>query len=1013
MTGTPRRSPVLRRVGWRAACLLAVAWSWIAPAAAALPPPHLSGTEQTFFVRQWPVDDGTPLNSAVGVIRDPGGFLWVATREGLFQFDGSGYHPVFRPADLGPGSLLYTTMLLDRRGRVWVTTNEGTIACVEGSSATVYPAGGDVPALQPMSIAEDADGDIWVSYFPTRDLCRIGDGRAKMVPVEDGGTYDSVVMLQGDPQGRVWFTSGNRLGALSDGRLETMARLEHGISRAAPARHGGVWAAAGGRLWHWPGVGSPRDVAAAPAGEVERIYEDRRGRLWIATRAARVAVVHAFDGREFQSVPIGAPSVASLSGDDENNLWVGSRRTGVIQVRPRTVELMTPLSETPLGIQSVCEDAADGLLSATGAYGQLLHQDGAEWRQLTARDGWHGIVATCVAADPHGGVWVGTSNQGLHLRRNRAFTVFGTEAGVPGQTIRTVMPDARGDVWIGIDRHPLMRLHDGRAEPVPGSPNDVFIVVPADDGIWAASADGRLMHGDATGLSDRTPRLPAPDPIRSLLYTEAGTLWIGYQSGCLGRLAPGSFHLFPPQFGLRDSAISQIAADERGWLWCGTQRGIFRVAAVELDAVAAGKAGGVRGTLCGGGEGWPLLQASGECWPRSLRRRSGELCLPVSTGLAVVVPDRILENPPRPNVQIMSLQVNGRPHPLPESRAAAMGGATPRIDAGTAVRQLGVEFGVVSFTGRDNIRYRYRLQGFADDWVEAGPQQVAYFSQLPPGRYRFHVTACNNENIWNDNGDMLDIVVAARYWETAWFRWLSWLAAGGALGAIAWRESRRRVRVQLERLEREHALDQERERIARDMHDDLGADLANIATLADLVGTSADEATRTRLDEIGGMAENVVRRLEEIVWSINPDNDSVDRFTSFLCRVAQSHLEPAGIAARFEVPADLPDAPLSSPQRHNLLLAAKEALHNAIRHGVPRRITIGVALRGDRLEVTVADDGRGFIPPEHLPAGHGSANMRERMTQVGGTFERRSAPGQGTTVILSMPLRAAPKKFVP
>ncbi len=1014
MTVASQRSSVLGRRAWRATCLLAVSWPWVMAAfAAERPPPASSAAEQTFFVRQWPVDDSTPLNSTVGVIRAPDGLLWVATREGLFQFDGSDFHAVFRLADRGLAGLLYTTMHLDRRGRIWVTTDRGTIACVEGSNAAVFVADRDVPALKPMSIAEDADGVIWLSYFETRDLCRIGDGRAELVAADEAGTHDSVVMLQGDPQGRVWFASSNRLGLLRDGRLETLAVLDQAASRAAPAQRGGLWVVAGGRIWHWPGAGPPRDVAAAPASGVQRIYEDRRGRLWIATGGPTGAGLQVFDGHDFHSVPIWSPSIASLNGDDEDNLWVGSRRTGVIQVRPRAVELTTPLSDTPLSIQSVCEDIADGHLYAIGSYGQLVHQEDAEWRLITVRDGWTGALANCVAADPGGGIWVGSAFRGLHRHRAGTFTVFGEDVGVPEASIHAVLPDARGDIWFGAEHHPLMRLHEGRAEPVPGAPRDVFIIVPAADGIWAASADGRLLHGDAAGLSDRTPRLPAPDPIRSLLCTGAGTLWIGYQSGRLGRFAADSFHLYPAEFGLRDAAILQIVADDQGWLWCGTQRGIFRAAIAELEAVAGGKAGVVHSTLCGVGEGWPLLQASGERWPRSLRRRSGELCLPVSAGLAVIVPERGLPKPPRPVVRITSLRVNGRPLPPPTSSAIAAAGAAPRIAAGQGVRQLVVEFGVVSFTGRDNIRYRHRLQGYDDDWVEAGPQQVAYYSQLPPGRYRFHVTACNNENVWNDNGVMLDITVDARSWETAWFRWLSWLAAAGVLGAIAWRESRRRVRRQLERLERTHALNQERERIARDMHDDLGADLSNIATLADLLGTSADDGTRTRLDEIGGLAENVVRRLEEIVWAINPDNDSVDRFASFLCRVAQSHVEPAGISARFDVPADLPDAPLSSPQRHNLFLAAKEALHNAIRHGAPGRITIGVALRDGRLEVTVADDGRGFMLPPQLPVGHGSANMRTRMQQVGGTFERRSAPGRGTTIVLSIPLRPAVKGFTP
>lgn len=997
---SPRAPHPLRAVRWTA-CLCGVAWSALAgAAAAAAPEPERIEVEQSFFVRQLPVDDGTSFNSTVGACRDRTGFLWVASREGLFRFDGVEYRPAFRLPDRGLGGLLTTIMLHDRRGRVWVTADSGTVACVDAATTTVFAAGRDVPGLKPMSIAEGADGAVWLAYFRTRYLCRIADGRAQIVPANADGEHDPVQDLYGTPQGDVWFTSGNRLGALRNGRLETLVRLGAEIGRATPAADGGLWLVSGGRLWRWSGRDAPRDVAAAPAAPAQRLHEDRRGRLWIATAAEGGAELHVLDGAACRAVPIWSPAITSLSSDDEDNLWVGSRRTGLIQVRPRTVELTTPLGEAPPGIQSVCEDAVDGSLYMVGSHGQFLHQNAANWRRSA---GWRDLGATCVATHPGGGAWVGTRDHGLHLYRDGEFSTFGTDAGVPLGVIRTVMSDRHGAAWIGVDRFPLQRLFEGRAASVPGAPQDVVVVIPAADGIWAASADGRLLHGDASGLTDRTPPRARTDRIRSLFAGADGTLWIGFASGTLGRLvAPDTFHAFPVDFALRDAAITQLVADERGWLWCGTQRGIFRVASAELEKLAAGRAGGVRSILCGVGDGWPALQASGEYWPRSLRRRSGELCLPVSAGLASVEPGRILEQPPQPVVLITSLQVNGQPLPLPAPGPADQG--TPLVDVGRGVRQLGVEFGVISFIGRDNVRYRYRLQGFDDEWVDAGPQDVAYFSMLPPGRYRFHVTACSNKNVWNNAGAMIDIVVAARYWETAWFRWLSWLTLGGLLGAAVWWESRRRVRRQLERLEREHALDRERERIARDMHDDLGADLSNIATLADVLGNASDDATRSRLGELGGLAENVVRRLEEIVWAVNPENDSVDRFASFLCRVVQSHLEPAGIAARFDVPVDLPDAPLSSQQRHNLLLAAKEALHNAVRHGAPNQIAIGVSLRGGRLEVTVADDGRGFIATEDLPPGHGSANMRRRMLAVDGSFERLSAPGLGTTVILSVPL---------
>lgn len=232
-----------------------------------------------------------------------------------------------------------------------------------------------------------------------------------------------------------------------------------------------------------------------------------------------------------------------------------------------------------------------------------------------------------------------------------------------------------------------------------------------------------------------------------------------------------------------------------------------------------------------------------------------------------------------------------------------------------------------------------------------------------------------------------------------WF-WLLIAAACASLLFAAWRY------VAGLRIQREHALAKERARIAQDLHDDLGGELSSIAMLSDLAQHHAaeNEAVRARLREISIHSRDTVRRLEEIVWAINPANDNIERFAGYFCKFVQGYLELAGVRSRFDVPDQLPARPLTSVQRHNLFLAAKEALHNAVRHGKPGEVTIRIALRGESLVVTIEDNGAGFVDTPTLSAARGSGNMEARMKQIGGTFERHSTPGLGTVVVLSAPL---------
>jgi signal transduction histidine kinase len=209
------------------------------------------------------------------------------------------------------------------------------------------------------------------------------------------------------------------------------------------------------------------------------------------------------------------------------------------------------------------------------------------------------------------------------------------------------------------------------------------------------------------------------------------------------------------------------------------------------------------------------------------------------------------------------------------------------------------------------------------------------------------------------------------------------------------------------REERGHALERERTRISRDLHDDLGAELSSVVMLSDLARSGgSEELVQSRLNELADQAQQTVRRLEEIVWALNPTNDNLESFVSFFCKRAQNYLELAGVAVRFDVPDRMPERQLSSLRRHNLLLAAKEALHNAVRHGRPGEIRIRVALENEQLQIAITDNGCGFVDRPELMRSHGSNNMRQRMEQIGGSFQRNSTPGQGVIIILTVTVQS-------
>jgi len=287
-----------------------------------------------------------------------------------------------------------------------------------------------------------------------------------------------------------------------------------------------------------------------------------------------------------------------------------------------------------------------------------------------------------------------------------------------------------------------------------------------------------------------------------------------------------------------------------------------------------------------------------------------------------------------------------------------------------------------------------------------GGQGNARYAALRPGAYAFRVGSFLHDGSTLDGETMLPVVVVPPYYQ----RWEFWAAGGGlltTLGVYAGRAlAARRLRGKLQALEREHALERERSRIARDLHDEVGAGLTQIAmqveTIRDRIDGVVPPATVGLADAVWRTAAELVRSVDAIVWAVSPEQDTLDRFVAYLVQSTEEFLDAAGLSMRFDVPRNVPAVPLDGTSRHRLFLAVREALHNAVKHSGATRVTLTVRIDRRGLEISIRDDGQGFDPGRPaVGVGHdGLVNMRRRMDELGGTCRIASAPGRGTDVTL-------------
>jgi signal transduction histidine kinase len=548
------------------------------------------------------------------------------------------------------------------------------------------------------------------------------------------------------------------------------------------------------------------------------------------------------------------------------------------------------------------------------------------------------------------------------------------------------------------------------------------LAVDASGGLWAATVGGILARVNQEGMVDQTSAtLRTHHPISSLCTSPDESLWIGYRGLGVGRFLGGRFVRFGTEHGLWDDYVLHVLADGAGRIWFAANRGVFSVTEKEFAAVAAGRQSRVHSVVYGEDEGVPALQASSGYWPGAMRSVDGRLWMPTFSGLLVVDPSQLTENPEPPPVVIERAVVDGQvvaaygasqePAMPPTATPLDLRQTKTPVRLAPGPRLVELEYVGLSYVSPRNVAFKYRLQGLDPEWVEAGPRRVAYFNHLPPGDYRFEVMAGNKDGVWSRTAAGLTFTVLPHIWETVWFR-LAGLAAGtvGLVGT-GWGMARRRARRRLAGMEQAAVIEHERARIARDMHDEFGSRLTAIANLGELAQNPNASPTdvKSQLGSITRQVRELINTMDEVVWTVSPENDSLPSLAAFLSDYTERFVGASGIRHRLELDPDYPPVPVTAETRHNVLLATKEALHNAVRHGTPETIRLKLSVHDGVLDVVISDDGRGFEIGQARTKGHGLGNLVERMKQIQGQATIRSVPGKGTVVTLSAPLTSHPR----
>jgi signal transduction histidine kinase/ligand-binding sensor domain-containing protein/DNA-binding response OmpR family regulator len=1063
---------------------------------------------QGFVHEQWTVANGLPVNAVNAVLQARSGYLWLGTFDGVVRFDGVQFTLFSSATSPGLAGNRILSLLEARDGTLWMQTEQGYLASLREGEFTQYGASRGIAGNHLLAIAEGPDGTLWIGTetglrvlqdgvfrpiasqeipYHVTSLLVEPDGSVWAGTTENGLFHWSGELLahwppgdglpggglgalHRDVRGRMWAGGGSGFAVLGDNGRWTghPAQVVTGI--VSRPSDGSVWiATVDGVFVAGDGGVRPVRMEPAPPGVMGTRHTlapalklDPEGNVWYALDSSLYRNEELVHRLPIPPARAGfrPPPVNELAWDREGSLWIATHSSGLHRLRPGAFRVWS--EEEGLAhrnVYPVMEDDSGAIWVGTWGNG-LSRIEGDRVTSFPVASGFPGFV-TALHQDRQGRILVGSIGfPTCEVRGSACIPLPGEEpswdVGVPA-----IHQDRQGRLWISQGTGLRRQEVDGgwtdlsREEALAGAL--VRVILEAPDGtLWFGTSGGGVVRHDGTGFH-RTGVAEglSSDLVRSLHLDEDGVLWVGTEGQGLARLDPGGgLTTYRREHGLFDDGIHQILEDGSRRLWMSSNRGIFHVSRDELNAFARGAIAHVNSAAYTEREGLRNREANGGTSPAGTRGRDGRLWFPTQDGVAVIDPNTIRRNTLPPPVDIQQVLVGNRVIPV---------GAAP-LTLGVDQRSFQVDYTALSLLAPENVRFRYRLEGYDRDWVEAGARRSAFYTRVPPGRYTFRVLASNNDGVWNEEGAAQTLVVEARFIETRAFSWLLLLSAVLAVyllvrartRAARFREAELtrlvdertvELRANQSQLARQNDLLEQQARRLRELDEAKSRFFANIShefrTPLTLVLGPLEDLRRGRggtVDEAGaGQVEMALRngrrlldlieqilelaRLESGQMEVHPRRGDFTAWCSRLVESFRSAAEQKGIHLHHHHP-EHPVHARFDPQL--LETAVLNLLSNALKFTPSGgRVDVRTGLlagdSGPRPFLEVTDDGPG-IPPASLAhvferffrvddagptrqpgTGIGLALARELAELHGGTLEVESEEGRGSTFTLVLP----------
>ena len=930
-----------------------------------------------YLQRIWQTRQGLPQSSILAIHQTRDGYLWLGTADGLVRFDGVSFTSPEDLDGLALPKMSVRQLAEDPRGGLWIATSNAGLFRIENGSVARFSRRDGLPSNNVACLFPGQSGDLWACT--DGGLARIRDGKIQVFPSGEpvaaaAKRADGSVWLGGEgPQLRIW--NG---GQFTSDLLQTLpphASVQAMLSTSDDA------------LW----IGTTAGLIRLQNGQEQRftkadglandsvlsLAEGRNGSIWIGTDGGfsrwRNGEVESFLPKNGLS----QSTVASLYEDREGSLWVGTKR-GLNQFLDRRTIPFTTAEGLPSNDTGPVFQDTRGVIWVGTLGAGLARFDGRRSSVLTRQDGLSSNSILALAGDPKGTLWVGTDSGLDQIRDGKIAAIF------PG-VIRSLYRASDGALWIGTSKGAAV-LRSGAIVRL--NPSDAVVSFTEDGGAILAAVEG-------LGIKSYDQRTLREIPNPSLAIRDADTLyrdpegrvWIGgVGSGLHLLLKPedgGKQVDFSMKDGLFDDEIYGIVADDRDRLWLASSKGIFSVNRRELLQFAAGKIPSVASMPFSPLDGLQTVECKPGVQPAAWRMRDGRISFSTIRGLIAIDPNQTQLKLDAPPVVIESVAIDGRSQSRANMRDLAPGD-----------ENLEFRYTALSLRAPQRITFRYKLEGFDRDWVDAGTRRQAFYTNLRPGNYRFRVTACNADGTCNEAGTSLAFILPARFYQQTWF-YLSCAVMLALLACFAYV-------FRIQHIERQfNAILAERTRIARELHDTLLQGFSGVTMEMQALAGRLPIGSREALRDIIHDAANCLTEARISVSELRRNRAPSPGLAAELSESAR-RLTVSG-EARLKLVVERLAQALPAYVEYNLLRIAQEAIINAVHHAGARTIEVSLQTLPEGLRIAVRDDGSGFVPGDAAANHFGLVGMKERAKEIGADLRVTSEPKMGTTIVVDFP----------